>query len=409
MNIINVNSRYGLDPTIVQYAHAIAESYDRYADKGPYCRDSLTDLMNRIPVLLLKEASMPPVPDVTKGIEAAEDVATVIDLWGYYQHAFPITPTDKIPVIALCLERIVNHCLREDGTLDTETYSILTAKVIIHEYAHAMMALPYGAAGVTYENFYLWMEESMANAFTLKCFEAHARSGSHHQCYTPTQGHRVTHSTPSFSLNPLAVVTQFMLKQPAHYALGAFMHEHGLGHHWLWSMNKQSCNTRSNAKSDWLTIARKVSAIGSNAQPPLNIADFAKCFYDVFSTTQADIAAMRVLHPQEELLLRAVLAGDVKECRDILSQRDTSGAPLVNVNCTDINGWTPFQWVKHVAHQNKVEVATILVEYGADVAKAIESIDDFEDHFGEDLNWLQDPLRDKLRKHRRSRSAFGRF
>jgi len=353
MNIINVNSRYGLDPAIIQYAHTIAESFDRYADRGPYCRDSLTDLMHRIPVLLVSNQLMLEIES-----KEVDDETRIIDLLGFYQHAFPITPTESIPVIALCLERIIDHCLRKDGTFDADTFTILTAKVIIHEYAHAMMALPYGASGVPHDCFYLWMEESMANAFTLKCFEAHTRSGLHHQCYTPTQGHRVINSTSSFSLNPRAVVTQFMLKQPANYALGVFMHEHGLGHHWLWSMNKQSCNTRSQAKHNWLRLATAESPNRSNEQQPLNLADFTKRFYEVFDTNETVVAATRVMHPQEEQLFSAVTRGDMHTCALILNQDEK------RAQYADINGWTPLHYA--VFHGN-VEMTKLLIEKGADV------------------------------------------
>jgi hypothetical protein len=292
---------------------------------------------------------MPPVPDITKGIDASEAVAQVIDPWGFYQHAFPITPTEKIPVIALCLERIVDHCLGQDGTLDAESYSILTAKVIIHEYAHAMMALPYGSVVVTYDNFYLWMEESMANAFTLKCFEAHARSGSHHQCYTPTQGHRVTRSTPSFRLNPLAVAREFMLQQPAHYALGVFMHEHGLGHHCLWSVNKSSCNNRINEKRAYL---RAVSA------QPTDLETVRAALYNVFGMTAEQLHAELVLYSYEQQLHRAVSIRDRHCCTLLLD------AGVVNVDCGDINGWTPLH---HAVFAGDTDMAKLLIDKGADV------------------------------------------
>ena len=355
MNIINVNSRYGLDPAIVQYAHAVAESYDRYADKGPYCRDSLTDLMNRIPVLLFSEASMPEIPLMDKSVLTADEDPNEkqdpcnIDLLGYYQSAHPITPSHTIPIVGLCPERILQYCTRDDGSLHVELFTIITTKVIIHEYAHAMMALPYASAGVTYGNFYLWMEESMANAFTLKCFEAHARSGSHHQCYTPTQGHRVIHSTPSFRLNPLAVVTEFMLQQPAHYALGVFMHEHGLGHHWLWSVNKSSCNNRINEKRAYL---RAVSA------QPTDLETVQATLYNVFGMTREQLHTELVLYSYEQQLHRAVSIRDRHCCTLLLD------AGVVNVDCGDINGWTPLH---HAVFAGDTDMAKLLIDKGADV------------------------------------------
>jgi hypothetical protein len=311
--------------------------------------------------------------------------------------------TCNIPVIALCLERIIECCTRDDGSFDVELYKILTAKVIIHEYAHAVMALPYGSIGVQYDTFFLWMKEAMANAFTLDCFHAHHRSRTHHQHHFTSNEHRITYETPSLGLDPIAVITEFMKRQPVNYSLGVYLHEQGLGHYWLWSMRKESCNSRSNEKKAWKESARTVSTKGKDDLQPTEIESFKANFYGVLGTSQLEVENASVMYPLEKHLFHAVLCGDVRSCSTLLIENG------VNVNCTDINGWTPFQWVKHVKHKNQVEIAKILVEYGADVARALESLDDFEDHFGEDSSWLPEPTRTRLKKTRRARGAFGRF
>jgi hypothetical protein len=123
-------------------------------------------------------------------------------------------------------------------------------------------------------------------------------------------------------------------------------------------MNKQSCNTRSQAKHNWLRLATAESPNRNNEQPPLNLADFTKRFYDVFDTTQADVAALRVLHPQEEQLFRAVTRGDMHTCDLILNQDEQ------RTQYADINGWTPLHYA--VFHGN-VEMTKFLIENGADV------------------------------------------
>jgi hypothetical protein len=408
MNIINVNSPYNLDPAIVQYAHSIASSFDLYGDMGPFRSDSLADVMNRIPVILFNASSMPVVPSIEAN--PADEAGKNIDLWGYYQHAFPIRTitqhpvTCNIPVIALCLERIIERCKRNDGSFDAVLYSILTAKVIIHEYAHAMMALPHGSIGVTYDNFYLWMEEAMANAFTLHCFHAHHRSRTHHQHHFTSNEHRITYDTPSLGLDPIAVVTDFMRSQPANYSLGVFLHEQGLGHYWLWSMMKESCNSRSSEKDAWKECARTVSKDYKDGLQPNEIESFKASFYNVLGTSQSEVEHASVMYHLEKRLFHAVLCGDVRSCSTLLIENG------VSVNCTDINGWTPFQWVKHVKHKNQVEIAKILVEYGADVDYTIDDYDVVVGHFGDgELDWLPDPLSERFTYRRRARGAFGRF
>jgi hypothetical protein len=364
MNIINVSSRYTLDPSIVQYAHSIAMSFDLYGDKGPFCRDTLTDLLNRIPVMLVNEASMPQLPGIDFGVEPEDSVSIIIDPWGYYQHAYPITANDRIPVIALCPERIVNHCLGADGSLDAERYSILTAMVIIHEYAHAMMALPFGSIGVSYDNFYLWMEEAMANAFTLQCFLAHHRSRAHHQYYVPLNGHRITHITPSLGLDPIAVVTEFMIGQPVNYSLGLYLHEQGLGHYWLWSMTKETCNLRPNEKRAWVANALVESVSRKSGGQPNQPTAFVNSFYDVLGTTQQAVDADRVLHPIEEQMFRAVTRSDTQTIAALFGHNSTI------VDCKDINGWTPLH---HAVFAGHTEMTKLLISRGANVnAKAAD-------------------------------------
>jgi hypothetical protein len=362
MNVINVDSHYDLNPEIVEYVHAIARAYDQFADKGPYCPVSLTELMNRIPVLLVSKQSMP------------EDEGD-IDPLGFYLHKGVILKQQKpLPMIGLCMDRIVQAC-RIDGSkamvvggvshveYDSEKLRILVAKVLIHEYAHAIMALPPGAddsrsVAVKLE-YYTWMEEAMANLFTLECFAIAQRNQTSYRHYKPWGNPKHIEMTRVSNKDPLEFAEEFIRDHQCEgYLLGLLYFKLGIGKSWLWSTKKRAALLER--KDVWSTWHNNSDAQLKKVQrgQALQLADIdaevlVRDYAAVLGIADNEVRSSTVIKMLEQRLHKAAARGDVQECRVILE------AGLgVDIECRDVNGWTPLH---HAAYNGHAELCEMLL------------------------------------------------
>lgn len=233
MKIININSQR----EITKAQQSFAEEIITFGEDEPIKKDdSISRLMERIPIFLLAEKNMPEDFDENSKKPPTEYL-------GFYQHSFPILEAE-IPIICLCPERIIAQVEND------EEFTILIAKVIIHEFAHAKMRMHPKANYQPIDEFYKWMEEPMANLITLQYFKTAEIS----------YRHRRIQPLPSTTYSkPFDYVKNFISMQPANYRLGLDLFEHKLWYWQIWRNRKQDIQQRTVEKQKWLDyVKRKV-------------------------------------------------------------------------------------------------------------------------------------------------------
>jgi len=226
MKVINLNSRFELTQTQINYAELVVIC----GDITPMRDDSIFALMNEIPVFL-----------IDREIQNEHGNG---DPLGFYQPSSKIL-TIETPIIGLCLEKIV------DVAKTDEELIILIAKVLIHEFAHAMMNLDQSAVYNPIDEFYEWMEEPMANAITLsyfnnfdRCFRYRGRNRDIQFAYVKT------------IINPFDFVKNFISKQQDNYRLGIDLFEHRIDQWWIWRKQKTEIQKKTKEKKDWLDYVK---------------------------------------------------------------------------------------------------------------------------------------------------------
>ena len=226
MKVINLNSRFELTQTQINYAELVVIC----GDITPMRDDSIFALMNEIPVFL-----------IDREIQNEHGNG---DPLGFYQPSSKIL-TIETPIIGLCLEKIV------DVAKTDEELIILIAKVLIHEFAHAMMNLDQSAVYNPIDEFYEWMEEPMANAITLEyfsnfdmCFKYRGRNRDIQFAYVKT------------IINPFDFVKNFISKQQDNYRLGIDLFEHRIDQWWIWRKQKTEIQKKTKEKKDWLDYVK---------------------------------------------------------------------------------------------------------------------------------------------------------
>ncbi len=232
MKIININSQYEITKAQQSFAEEII-NFGEYIVKDDY---SISRLMEQIPIFLLAPENMP-----EDGDERSEKPST--EYLGFYQDSFSIHGA-KIPIICLCPERIIEQ------VNDDEELTILIAKVIIHEFAHALMNMYPMANYQPIDEFYKWMEEPMANLITLQYFNVAAiRSYQHY---------RIKSLLPSTTYsNPIEYVKKFISMQPSNYRLGLDLFEHRIHYWWIWRNRKKLIQKKTIEKQNWLNYVKK--------------------------------------------------------------------------------------------------------------------------------------------------------
>jgi len=231
MKIINIKSRYELNPSHVDYVRSIALNADIYDSED----HGISYLMNEIPVFLLDSRHM---PDREK--EISDKPST--EWLGFYSHQTPILG-GNIPTIGICPERIMG-CVKTD-----EELMILTAKVILHEFAHARMRLHPSSDYLPVDEFYEWMEEPMANLMVINYFRdgVYSRRYGRRSCEVA----RVTNC-----VDPASYVKAFIEGQPDNYRLALELYENGIWRWRNWANSKSKIQKKTKEKQDWLNYVK---------------------------------------------------------------------------------------------------------------------------------------------------------
>lgn len=149
------------------------ERFDCNSWPLPYDNFYMFSLLKQIPIWLVEECQMPESP--IKGEYPTESLGCYFSLhtWNY-----------GLPVIFLCPKRIdaAANCLKNRKGLENISTAVLFAKVLIHEFAHAIMdptnkldhngiLIKTGQPRIKSEAD-TFMEESIANMITLHYFAA---------------------------------------------------------------------------------------------------------------------------------------------------------------------------------------------------------------------------------------------
>ena len=230
MKIINLDSKFEISNAQISFAESVIIIGE---DEPVKEYDSISILMNEIPIFLLSPRSM---PDEDKGHSEKPSSEWL----GFYQHSCRIMGIDT-PIIGLCPERIIG-CVNNDDEL-----IILIAKVIIHEFAHAKMMLHPRANYQPIDEFYKWMEEPMANLITLEYFKYFERGYRHRRT-------KLAYATTLIS--PFDYVKKFISQQPDNYRLGLDLFEHRVFQWWIWRNQKAEIQIKSKEKADWLNYVK---------------------------------------------------------------------------------------------------------------------------------------------------------
>ena len=252
MKIINLNSKYDLSPAQVHYAYSVALNGN---NSHPKENDSIVHLMDQIPIYLLGPDSMPleipcshwPSPEVSdrnpeqSGLKSEKPSTEWL---GFYQHQSLIHGVD-IPSIGLCPERII-ECVKNEWEL-----MVLTAKVIIHEFAHAQMRLQPSSNYSPIDEFFEWMEEPIANLITLDHFRNSSEPYRKH--YHRQNENQIAHIETD--LKPFDYVRDFISRQPDNYRLGLDLYDHHIPW-WYWASRKEQFQKRTNEKKAWLKYVK---------------------------------------------------------------------------------------------------------------------------------------------------------
>ena len=249
MNIININSNIEMTPAQEDFIEMVVLSDDHgHRMMDP---ESFYHLSKTVPIFLVNEGTMKKhdssptwlygdesnhaeLEYSDRNYEANSDFKPVTEWLGFYGRS-SADVMDRTPRIVLCLERI-KRCVN-----NSEEFMFLLATVVVHELAHAKMDVNHQNSKYRSKDaFWHWMEESMANYYTLECFD------DYRMC-----SHRFNHH---WAHDCFDFVKDFIKKQPPAYALGYELYDKRPALRWEWKREK--CNLggsqRSLEKAAWL-------------------------------------------------------------------------------------------------------------------------------------------------------------
>ncbi|GEM_PF-3042842 len=240
MNIININSDITITPSQKSFIEEVlfcGDDHHRIDEDSFYC------LSKRIPLFLLNEESMRKNERKKEYRYEPNDERRPSTEWlGFYgRDSYGLF--EHTPRIAICPERIAS-CVKND-----EEFMFLLAKVIVHEFAHAK--LDYRDDNVKYrkkDEFWHWMEESMANQLTLEVFRDFSRGYRHYKYQ------KSSFRSKSWEDTLFDFVVDFVKKQPPAYALGYELFDKRIWRWWTWRMHKDDLGgqKRIQQKNSWL-------------------------------------------------------------------------------------------------------------------------------------------------------------
>ena len=170
MTIMNVDSQYDIKRCHKELLEQILLCGDRHCHDALMDRDSYWQISRHVPVFLLSDKSMRKYRKIYPFLEEWEffekrDFNPPTELLGFYTRSYG-KPFKNTPIVVISPERIAKQVANE------EEYLFLTIIVVLHEFAHARMDLNgetrrYGKV----DQFYQWMEESLANWQVLEVLE----------------------------------------------------------------------------------------------------------------------------------------------------------------------------------------------------------------------------------------------
>ena len=262
MNIININSDIEINPSQKSFIEEVLFCRDdHHMMKG----DSFYWLSKQIPIFLLNEDSMrkneigreynryepsdekEPHEDSVRENEIEREnryepnykKKPHTEWLGFYgRDSFGLF--EHTPRIAICPERIAS-CVKND-----EEFMFLLAIVVVHEFAHAKM--DYRDENIKYRKkdlFWHWIEESMANKFTLEVFRNYFYCDRHK---------KNSFRNKNWEEDLFDFVKNFIKHQPPEYALGyeIFIKDVAQWCSWRNSKNKLGGQKRIQQKNNWL-------------------------------------------------------------------------------------------------------------------------------------------------------------
>lgn len=199
---------------------------------------SLVDLFRDIPFYLLSPMDMPDLQSYEVEDVNHEDDGTLAypptEYLGFYTrtifgYGFPR------PAIYLCPERFA-----EMENMGAIYQQVLIAKVVLHELAHAWMDdQRLSLKSLMADEFFMCMEESMANYMTLKVL------------------HWYSDQNLGYSY-PLERAIEFIQEQPVNYKLGYDLYKCRFLEPYFveWASQKEGIMGNTDAKQEWLTYVR---------------------------------------------------------------------------------------------------------------------------------------------------------
>jgi len=185
-----------------------------------------------------------------------ENVAT--DILGVY-----LRNRQGNPEIIICPEKILKHAHAID--VFDRSFTYLVAKVVIHEFMHAQFDAYNQNANCEHNRFFTWMEESLANKYTLHIVDNMVRK----------------HNYPK---DFLTFVEYFIKGQPFQYTLGYYLYSSGIGGKLgiKWAKRKVFLCSKNNCKvqdiNTWMDYVL-------NNYRNFNKNDFSKLYTNLFSTS----------------------------------------------------------------------------------------------------------------------------
>jgi hypothetical protein len=276
MNIININSTMTLTPAQISFIQSILI----HGEDDHWAEDDFIHLTQEIPIFLLAAHSMPNITSIGHNRYDEKRNAYTTDLpkfpldrkppmeyLGFFDSGYPLLGHPK-PIIALCPERIAS-CVQNDDEL-----LMLTAVVVIHELAHAKIWMDgeshYQPAEDTFSH---WMEESMANAMTLRVIK---RFDRRHERWARGMGTRPLANTLQRHVGEYA--ENFMRMQPDPYRLGAELPNRLVSRFWYrWARDKGQLENKTEEKENWLNyVTMHLGNLDSQRLEELYNAIFSK-------------------------------------------------------------------------------------------------------------------------------------
>lgn len=162
LRVINITSGTKLETEVIRFLeYLIIEKKNIFLQKQRdtikyKCCYGIYKLINHIPIFIVDK-------DMMNKIVEGDDPYNP-DVLGWYTRTTPAS----VPSVYICLERIewvLKELSKKIGYDERQIKIFLTAKVILHELAHALMDI--GLNNEKGSEFFKWLEEPMANMITL--------------------------------------------------------------------------------------------------------------------------------------------------------------------------------------------------------------------------------------------------